>query len=91
MRFPRRPAPAPPSDIKRKPTGRRFALGVRKAQAALGCAAKVKSSYLPALDGYCRFLATSNRFIERVVAWPVFLAALQRLLRSEIETGLPER
>jgi TolB-like protein/Tfp pilus assembly protein PilF len=38
------------------------------AQAMLQHALHANSNYLPALEGYCRFLAATNRFVESLVA-----------------------
>jgi DNA-binding winged helix-turn-helix (wHTH) protein/tetratricopeptide (TPR) repeat protein len=41
---------------------------VRSAQSMLERALRMKPTYLPVLEGYCRFLAATNHFVESLVA-----------------------
>lgn len=66
----------------------------RNAQSMLEHALRTKPTYLPVLEGYCRFFAATNRFIESLVACAKVLAfnpwdgvALYNLGLTQLQLG----
>ena len=66
----------------------------RSAQSMLEHALRTKPSYLPALEGYCRFLTATNHFVESLVACAKVLTfdpwdglALYNLGLTQIQLG----
>jgi TolB-like protein/Tfp pilus assembly protein PilF len=66
----------------------------RNAQAALDRAAKIKPTYIPVLEGQCRFFTATNHFIESLVACGRVLSfdpwdglALYNMGLSEMQLG----